>query len=192
MGVSSSLSFTRHLDYPQTQDDQGCSFSYRALIGSCRCNSPQPGTEHWRPWPRSWSQCQYWNTQSTTKLGRMGSSYWTGTMGLAKPATQQPAQQMDPNMMIMLMMVMNNKDSSDNMFPLMMVMMMGQGGNQDLMPLMMVMMMGDKSGDNSDKLPLMMVIMMMGNQGGNQDMTLPMMMMMMMNQNDEKADEGEE
>merc|ERR1711972_1252271 len=104
---------------------------------------------------------------------------------------QQPAQQMDPNMMIMLMMVMNNKDSSDNMFPLMMVMMMGQGGNQDLMPLMMVMMMGDKSGDNSDKLPLMMAIMMMGNQGGNQDMTMPLMMMMM-NQNDEKADEGEE
>merc|ERR1712189_10836 len=57
------------------------------------------------------------------------------------------------------------------MMMLMMVMMMGQGGNQDLMPLMMVMM--------------------MGNQGGNQDMTLPMMMMMM-NQNDEKADEGEE
>merc|ERR1712235_184871 len=87
---------------------------------------------------------------------------------------QQPAQQMDPNIMMMLMMVMNNKDSSDNMFP-----------------LMMVMMMGDKSGDNSDKLPLMMAIMMMGNQGGNQDMTLPMMMMMM-DQNDEKADEGEE
>merc|ERR1712098_717275 len=51
---------------------------------------------------------------------------------------QQPAQQMDPNMMMMLMMVMN-KDSSDiNIMPLMMVMMMGQGGNQDLMPLMMM------------------------------------------------------
>merc|ERR1712189_73108 len=87
MGVSSSLSFTRHSDFPQTQDDQVCSFSYRALIGSCRCNSPQPGTEHGRPWSRSWCQCQYWNTQSTTKLGRMGSSYWTGTMGLAKPTT---------------------------------------------------------------------------------------------------------
>merc|ERR1712029_1036950 len=87
MGVSSSLPFTRHLYFPQTHDDQVCSFSYRALIGSCRCNSPQPGTEHWRPWSRCWSQCQYWNTQSTTKLGRMGSSYWAGTMGLAKPAT---------------------------------------------------------------------------------------------------------
>merc|ERR1711872_611216 len=87
MGVSSSLHFTRHSDFPQTQDDQVSSFSHRALIGSCRCNSPQPGTEHWCPWSRCWSQCQYWNSQSTTKLGRMGSSYWAGTMGLAKPAT---------------------------------------------------------------------------------------------------------
>merc|ERR1712198_589002 len=80
---------------------------------------------------------------------------------------QQPAQQMDPNMMIMLMMVMIK----------------GQGGNQDLMPLMMVMLMNDKTGD--DKLPLMMAMMMMGNQGGNQDMTMPLMVMMM-NQKDEK------
>merc|ERR1719300_1727292 len=102
---------------------------------------------------------------------------------------QQPAQQMDPNMMIMLMMVMNKDSSDNNIMPLMMVMMMGQGGNQDLMPLMMVMLMNDKTGD--DKLPLMMAMMMMGNQGGNQDMTMPLMVMMM-NQKDEKADEGEE
>merc|ERR1712029_1048833 len=50
---------------------------------------------------------------------------------------QQPAQQMDPNMMMMLMMVMNKDSSDNNIMPLMMVMMMGQGGNQDLMPLMM-------------------------------------------------------
>merc|ERR1712235_228461 len=85
---------------------------------------------------------------------------------------QQPAQQMDPNMMIMLMMVMN-KDNSDN----------------NIMPLMMVMLMNDKTGD--DKLPLMMAMMMMGNQGGNQDMTMPLMVMMI-NQKDEKADEEEE
>merc|ERR1712189_172568 len=53
---------------------------------------------------------------------------------------QQPAQQIDPNMMMMLIMLMNDKTGDDKM-PMMMA---NQGGNQDMTMPLMVMMMNQK------------------------------------------------
>merc|ERR1712029_679318 len=61
---------------------------------------------------------------------------------------------------------------------------------QQMDPMMMMLMMVMNNKDSSDNMFPLMMVMMMG-QGGNQDMTMPLMVMMM-NQNDEKADEGEE